>query len=110
MISNIIKNICLISFALIAPVTLPAGGIQKNLNQSNNLPNNPKEIILNTNTCLYSYPNIYSKELVVVDLGTSLSILRRWKINEKESWIRVELAANQLLDHPNKVTKGWIKM
>ena len=110
MISNIIKNICLISFALIAPVTLPAGGIQKNLNQSNKMPNNPKEIILNANTCLYSYPNIYSKELVVVNLGTSLSILSRWKINEKDSWIRVKLASNQLLDHPNKVTKGWIKM
>ena len=32
MINNFLKNLCLIIFALIAPITLPAGGIQKNLN------------------------------------------------------------------------------
>ena len=31
MINNYIKNICLISFALFAPIYLPAGGIQKEL-------------------------------------------------------------------------------
>ena len=38
MINNVLKNFCLITFALIAPVTLPAGGIQKSLNQ-NKFPN-----------------------------------------------------------------------
>ena len=41
MIKNILKNFCLITFALIAPITLPAGGIQKNLNQ--NITNNSFE-------------------------------------------------------------------
>ena len=45
MINNVLKNFCLITFALIAPITLPAGGIQKNLNQ-NKFPNNTNEIIL----------------------------------------------------------------
>jgi len=31
MINNLLKNFCLITFALIAPITLPAGGIQKSL-------------------------------------------------------------------------------
>ena len=44
MINNLLKNFCLITFALIAPITLPAGGIQKSLNQ-NKLPSNTKEII-----------------------------------------------------------------
>ena len=68
MINNLLKNFCLITFALIAPITLPAGGIQKSLNQ-NKFPNNSNEIRL-----------------------------------------RVELASNKLLDDPNKITKGWIKM
>jgi len=34
MINNLLKNFCLITFALIAPITLPAGGIQKSLNQN----------------------------------------------------------------------------
>ena len=42
MIYNVLKNFCLITFALIAPITLPAGGIQKSLNQST-FPNKIKE-------------------------------------------------------------------
>ena len=109
MINNLLKNFCLITFALIAPITLPAGGIQKCLNQ-NKLPNNTKEIILSCNTSLYSFPEIHSKELLVLDMGTTLSVLRNWKVSESEIWVRVELASNKLLDDPNKITKGWIKM
>ena len=109
MINNFLKNFCLITFALIAPITLPAGGIQKSLNQSNFL-NSTKEIILSSNTFLYSYPETHSKELLVLDIGTTLSVLRNWKVSESEIWVRVELASNQLLDDPSKVTKGWIKI
>ena len=109
MMNNLIKNICLIIFALIAPVTLPAGGIQKSLNQYNLL-NNAKEIILNTEASLYSFPKIDAKKLMVLDSGTSITILRNWKVNERDIWVRVELASNKILDDPNKITKGWIKM
>ena len=43
-------------------------------------------------------------------MGTTLSILRSWKVSENEIWFRVELASNKLLDDPNKISKGWIKM
>ena len=109
MINNLLKNFCLITFALIAPITLPAGGIQKNLNQ-NKFFNNTKEIILSSNTSLYSFPMIHSKKLLVLDMGTTLSVLRSWNVCENEIWFRVELASNKLLDDPNKITKGWIKM
>ena len=109
MINNLLKNLCLITFALIAPITLPAGGIQKSLNH-NKFPNNAKEIILSSNTSLYSFPNNNANELLVLDTGTTLSVLRNWKVSESEIWVRVELASNKLLDNPNKITKGWIKM
>ena len=109
MINIVLKNICLIIFALIAPITLPAGGIQKELNQ-NKFPFNTKEIILSSNTSLYSCPEIQAKELIVIDMGTTLSVLRNWKVSENEIWVRVEIASNKLLDDPNKIRKGWIKM
>ena len=80
MINNLLKNFCLITFALIAPITLPAGGIQKSLNQYK-FPNNTNEITLNSNTSLYSCPEIYAKELLVLDVGTTLSVLRNWKVS-----------------------------
>ena len=109
MINNLLKNICLIIFALIAPITLPAGGIQKSLNPYKFF-NNTKEIILITDTSLYSFPEVDAKKLMVLDPGTSITILRNWKVNEREIWIRVELASNKILEDPNKITKGWIKM
>ena len=109
MMNNLLKNICLIIFALIGPITLPAGGIQKSLNDYN-LPNNSKEIVLGSDTSLYSFPQIDAKKLMVLDSGTSITILRNWKVNERAIWVRVELASNKILDDPYKITKGWIKM
>jgi len=109
MINNVLKNFCLITFALIAPITLPAGGIQKSLNQ-NKFPHNKNEIILSSNTSLYSFPEIDAKELLVLDVGTTVSVLRNWKVSKSETWFRVELASNKVLDDPNKILKGWIKM
>ena len=109
MINDLLKNFCLITFALIAPITLPAGGIQKSLNQDKFL-HNTNEIILISNTSLYSCPEIHAKELLVLDLGTTLSVLRNWRVSENETWVRVELASNKFLDNPNKILKGWIKM
>ena len=109
MMNNLLKNICLIIFALIGPITLPAGGIQKSLDQ-HKLSNNTKEIILNSVTSLYSYPQLTAKKLMFLDSGISLTILRNWKVNQSEIWVRVELASNKILDEPNKITKGWIRM
>ena len=109
MINNVLKNFCLITFALIAPITLPAGGIQKSLSQNKFL-NNTNEIILSSKTSLYSCPANYAKELLVLDIGTNLSVLHNWKVSKSETWVRVELASNKFLDDPNKITKGWIKM
>jgi len=109
MINNLLKNFCLIIFALIAPITLPAGGIQKSLNQ-NKFTNTTQEIILSSNISLYSCPEIYAKELLVLDVGTTLSVLRNWKVSKSETWVRVELASNKFLDDPNKILKGWIKL
>ena len=109
MINDLLKNTCLIVFALIGPITLPAGGIQKGLSQYK-FPSNTKEIILSSNTSLYSFPEINATELLVLDIGTNLSILRDWKVSESEIWVRVQLASNKFLDDPNKIAKGWIKM
>ena len=109
MINNLLRNFCLITFALIAPITLPAGGIQKTLNQ-NKFSNNVNEIILSSNTSLYSFPEIHAKELLVLDVGTNLSVLRNWQDSENKIWVRVELASNIFLDDPNKILKGWIKI
>ena len=109
MIKNMIKNICLIGFALIGPITLPAGGIQRNLNEYNIL-NSSKEIILSANCSLYTFPKINAKKLLVLNTGSSLSVLQKWAINENNTWARVELLTNRFIEHPNTTKRGWIKI
>ena len=109
MIKNLLKNIYLISFALVGPISLPAGGIQRSLNEYKIL-NNTKEIILISKSSLYAFPGSNAKKLGSINTGSSLSILRRWEVEDKDIWLRVELATNQLIDNPNKTTKGWIKI
>ena len=109
MMKNIIKNICLIGFALVGPITLPAGGIQRNLDEYNTF-NNSKEIVLNESCSLYTYPRNNAKTLKVLNSGSSLSILRKWVVNERDIWARVELATNRFSEDPTITTKGWIKM
>ena len=64
MINDFLKNFCLITFALIGPISLPAGGIQRNLNQFEVL-NNSKEIILISTCSLHTYPKINSKQFSI---------------------------------------------
>ena len=109
MMKNMIKNICLIGFALIGPITLPAGGIQRNLNEYYIL-NNSKEIILNANCSLYTFPETNAKKLLILKTGSSLSVLQKWVANEDDIWARVELITNRFIEHPNRTTKGWIKI
>ena len=109
MINNLLRNICLIVFALIGPISLPAGGIQKNLNQYKSL-DDSKEILLESVTSLYHFPGKDSKKLKVLESGTPITILRNWKVNEQEIWVRVELSFNKIFDDPNMITKGWIKI
>ena len=106
---NVIKNICLIGFALIGPITLPAGGIQRSLNEYNVL-NNSKEIILNANCSLYTFPKINAKKLLVLNTGTSLSVLQQWVVDEDDTWARVELLTNRFIEHPYRAKRGWIKI
>ena len=72
--------------------------------------NHSKEIILSSNRTLYAYPEISDNHLMVINSGSSMSILRQWKVSRRDIWLRVELATNKFIEHPNKITRGWIKI
>ena len=109
MIKNYIKNICLISFALFAPIYLPAGGIQKNLNNLSCF-NKTKEIVINSNCSIYAMPDLYSKKLRHLKTGSTLLILRHWITAKNNRWFRVQISNNIFSDNPNKPMRGWIKV
>ena len=106
---NYIKNICLISFALFAPIYLPAGGIQKNLNNLSSF-NKAKEIVLDSNSTIYITPDLYSKKLRRLKTGSTLVILRHWITSTNDRWFRVQITNNIFADNANKPMRGWMKV
>tara|TARA_Y100001978_G_scaffold162552_1_gene149052 strand:+ start:155 stop:484 length:330 start_codon:yes stop_codon:yes gene_type:complete len=109
MINSYIKNICLISFALFAPIYLPAGGIQKNLNNFSCF-NKAKEIVLDSNCTIHAIPDLYSKQLRHLKSGSTVLILRQWTNLNNDKWFRIQISNNIFVDNSNKVTRGWIKI
>ena len=109
MIKNYIKNICLILFALFAPIYLPAGGIQKNLNNLSCF-NKAKEIVLDSNCAIYTMPDLCSKKLRYLKTGSSLLVLRHWITLNNDQWFRVQTSNNIFVDNSNKPMRGWIKV
>ena len=109
MIKNYIKNICLISFALFAPIYLPAGGIQKDLNNFSCF-NKSKEIVLDSNCTIYITPDVYSKKLRHLKTGSTIVILRHWITSTNDKWFRVQTTNNIFVDNANKPMRGWMKV
>ena len=109
MINNYIKNICLIIFALIGPVSLPAGGIQRSISSNLDI-NNSNEIILSSNSYMYYSPEKNSKKLCFLSSGTSASILRYWIVSEDQRWIRVELSKSIFINKIGQPLKGWLRI
>ena len=109
MINYYIKNICLIIFALVGPISLPAGGIQRSVNSNLNAESS-HEIIINSKGFIYSCPEKNSKKLSFLKIGTSASILRYWISSDNERWIRVELPKSIFINNVGQPLKGWMKL
>tara|TARA_B100000073_G_scaffold152139_1_gene125521 strand:+ start:1766 stop:2095 length:330 start_codon:yes stop_codon:yes gene_type:complete len=109
MIKNYLHNICLIFFALFAPIYLPAGGIQRNLN-SNIYHENSKQITLASSCTFYCSPELNSEKLRVVDGGSTVLILREWIGVNHDKWVRVELSNHNLLKNSALPSRGWIQI
>ena len=107
MINNYIKNICLIVFALVGPISLPAGGIQRSITD---LDVKTNEIIINSNKYIYFYPEKNSKKLSLISKGTSASILRYWIDSDDKRWIRVEFSKSIFNNNLCQPLKGWMKI
>tara|TARA_Y100001968_G_scaffold267099_1_gene256892 strand:+ start:3320 stop:3637 length:318 start_codon:yes stop_codon:yes gene_type:complete len=105
MITTYLKNICLIGFALIGPIYLPAGGIQRAIHLETS-----QQIVLSTKCSVYCSPHLHSKKLRVLPAGASLSALNYWVDYKQNRWMRIKLTSNFLTTNPNKPYRGWIKI
>ena len=105
MIKFYIKNICLIGFALIGPIHLPAGGVQRMIYLEN-----CQQIVLSSKCSIYCSPDMDSKKIGSFPIGSNLSILNNWIDAKEERWMRIKLNFNFIFKNLNQPNRGWIRI
>ena len=101
---------CLLSFALIAPIALPAGGAIKT--QYKFINRKEPDICFAGDSCfLYPFPLESAEPYSNVDLGTSLRIIRLWQNTDGSNWFQVQLSQNSFFNAPGLMpSRGWINV
>tara|TARA_Y100001968_G_scaffold330877_1_gene383860 strand:+ start:568 stop:903 length:336 start_codon:yes stop_codon:yes gene_type:complete len=99
----------LLSFALLAPVALPAGGASRNKDLlSNDASIGP---MLAGSSCeLRAYPSIAEPPLRTIQAGTPIRILRLWHDQDGVDWLHVQISSFRSLDQVPSVNRGWISV
>ncbi|WP_269621970.1 SH3 domain-containing protein [Prochlorococcus marinus] len=108
--SSIFRWGCLLIFALIAPIALPAGGGNRSkieIIQSQRF----EEIFFANESCiLFSDPSLISKPLREIQPGTPVKVVRVWVNESGQNWMHVKLATPDFIEIPSSVIRGWISV
>jgi len=103
---------CLLVFALLAPITLPAGGgvFHSKITLQRRLGSNLSPLIAGDNNFLLSSPFKDAPSLRKLENGTPLTILRTWHYSKEQMWLYVEISSSQIFDRSSNARRGWINV
>ena len=103
---------CLLGFALLAPITLPAGGadFRTKIPVQRRLRSNLSPLIAGDNNFLLSSPFEDAPSLRKLENGTPLTILRTWHYSQEKMWLYVEISSAQMFDRSSHPRRGWINV
>jgi len=101
---------CLLIFALVAPIALPAGGAASR--KAEVTYSKGKDFGLAGDSCvLLSSPFLSSPSLCEIKLGTPLRVIRFWENEDGKRWIQVQRSSINLIDiNSHTASKGWINV
>ncbi len=101
---------CLLIFALVAPIALPAGGAYRSKTEI--VYNQIQKYVYAGKLCeLKSSPLISSATLSRIKIGTPLKVLRVWEDGNDETWFQIKSLNINFVDYSeNSSRRGWIKV
>ncbi|MGC6482882.1 MAG: SH3 domain-containing protein [Synechococcus sp.] len=97
----------LLGIALLAPATLPAGGADRRQPEVRRR-SAGGPLISGGQDLLQAAPHVHAPALRRLDLGTPLQVLRRWRGENGQEWLQVQVTAPAGADHPAKARRGWV--
>tara|TARA_Y100001968_G_scaffold314434_1_gene339782 strand:- start:22351 stop:22686 length:336 start_codon:yes stop_codon:yes gene_type:complete len=108
-LSSLLGWSLLLSFALLGPVTLPAGGASL----SRNFLRRSEEggpVFAGTLCQLRSSPSSDAPALRIIPAGTPVRVLRRWQGPEGNEWFQVQILSFDFDQLVGSVTRGWVNV
>ncbi len=99
---------CLLIFALVTPIALPAGGGVRR--KAEVIYTKGNDFGFAGDSCfLVASPFLKSPSLCQIKLGTPLRVIRFWENEDGKKWIQVQRSSINLIDfHASSANRGWI--
>ena len=99
----------LLSFALLGPVALPAGGgsifkevIRRSEERS--------PIFAGDSCALRASPSANAPSLRIIQPGTPLRVLRFWQSPEGINWIQIQIVSLDFAEVVGSASRGWVNV
>ena len=99
----------LLSFALLLPIALPAGGAQINRDQIGRF-DGSSQIGAGVFCEIRVTPSTSSRVLRTVSIGTPIKILRTWESPLGVNWFHIQISSLPLIDLSVIPKRGWVKL
>ena len=99
----------LLSFALLAPISLPAGGASQ-LKSAIRRSDGAGPIFAGGNCKLRASPSVDSPSLRILQAGTPIRVLRIWNGPDGNHWIQVKILSIELVEVLDSPTRGWVNV
>ncbi|MEB3234668.1 MAG: SH3 domain-containing protein [Cyanobacteriota bacterium] len=94
----------MLSFALVAPAALPAGGAERRSPEVRRRQAAAEPLLASSALALQCAPQQQAPVLAPVAIGEPLRVLRRWAGDNGQRWLQVELVGGA----PGSVRRGWL--
>tara|TARA_Y100001968_G_C19200340_1_gene639647 strand:- start:512 stop:847 length:336 start_codon:yes stop_codon:yes gene_type:complete len=108
-ISSLLGWALLLSFALLGPVALPAGGASLSRNSLRRSEESGPHFA--GDCCeLRASPSSKAPSLRIIRAGTPLRVLRKWHGVNGNYWIQVQILSFNLEKLGDSATRGWVSI
>jgi len=99
----------LLSFALLAPISLPAGGASQStiaIRRSDGI----GPILAGGNCNLRASPSVDAPSLRILQAGTPIRVLRIWSCPDGNHWVQIKILSFELVEVIDSPTRGWVNV
>jgi len=105
--ASILRWSWLLGVALLAPAALPAGGADRRQPEVRRREAG-SPLLSGADALLQGSPCVEAPAVRHLEIGTPLQLLRRWRSDNGQEWIQVQVASVDALPADGQPRRGWL--